>query len=425
MSTILGLDIGTEYVKAVLAKPDKKGALEILGVGKAHQKEGNMHAGAIADIPAVVATCEEALVQVEDESGERADTTVVGIAGELIKCSTTTVKYTRKEPKKPITEQEMNEIIKKVQAKAGEVAQKTVALETGNNNVEVSLINSAIVSLTIDGYKISNPIGFKGSEVVILIYTAFAPMIHVAAIEKVCAELNLDLLTVAVEPFAVCRAILGDNTDSDFAGIVMDIGGGTTDIAVVEDGGVSTTKMFSIGGRSFTHQIAELLGVDFETAEQYKLDYDSGKLDDSLKAKVDSAITRNISVWLTGIEVALEDCDGGSLPRNIILCGGGAGLSTLQETLALSDWYKTLPFSRRPVIHLLDIAELPDLITKDTQNLAGSGSVSTTPDLMKTNITLDHSFATALGLLRVGVDTIISTPGENKLKARLNKLLSN
>ena len=78
MSTILGLDIGTEYVKAVLAKPGKKGTLEILGVGKAHQKDGNMHAGAIADIPAVVATCEEALVQVEDESGERADTTVIG-----------------------------------------------------------------------------------------------------------------------------------------------------------------------------------------------------------------------------------------------------------------------------------------------------------------------------------------------------------
>ena len=59
MSTILGLDIGTEYVKAVMAKPGKKGNLEILGVGKAKQKEGNMHAGAIANISAVIATCEE------------------------------------------------------------------------------------------------------------------------------------------------------------------------------------------------------------------------------------------------------------------------------------------------------------------------------------------------------------------------------
>ena len=424
MSTILGLDIGTEFVKAVLAKPGKKGTLEILGVGKARQRFGSMHAGAIADIPAVVATCESALVQVEDSAGERANTTVVGIAGELIKGNTTSVKYTRKEPSKPISEAEMNEVIHKVQQKASEVAKKTVALETGNSNVEVRLINSAIVSLTIDGYKISNPIGFKGTEVSILIYTAFAPMIHVAAIEKVCAELNLDLLTVAVEPFAVCRAVLGDNTDSDFSGIVIDIGGGTTDIAVVEDGGVEGTKMFSIGGRSFTHQIAEAVGVDFEAAEKYKLDYDSGRLEDSLKVKVETALSRNLSVWLTGVQVALEEFDqNGSLPRNILLCGGGAGLSLLQETLALSDWYKALPFSRRPVIHLIDIAELPDLIIKENQN--SSSSKSSTLETPKASALLDHSFATALGLLRVGTDTLASAPEENPIKAKINKILQN
>lgn len=407
MNTILGLDIGTEFIKAVLAKPGKKGNLEILGVGKAKQEEGSMYAGAVADIPAVVASCEEALISAETQAGQRADLTVVGIAGELIQGNTTTVHYARKDSNKPITEVEMNEIIKRVQQKAGEVARKTVALETGNDNVEVRLINSAIVALTIDGYKISNPIGFKGSDVMIQFYTAFAPLIHVAAIEKVCAELNLDLLTVAVEPFAVCRACLGDELDSAFSGIVMDIGGGTTDIAVVEDGGIEGTKMFSIGGRSFTHQVEEALGVDFETAEKYKLAFDSGKLDDALKQKVETALSRNLSVWLTGVEVALEDFgEDGSLPRNVLLCGGGASLSVLQEKLALSDWYQNLPFSRRPVIHLLEIAELPNLTVKD-------------------NVDLDHSFATALGLLRVGVDTLAGAPEENKVKAHLAKLLQN
>lgn len=410
MSTILALDIGTEFVKAILARPNKKGRLEILGVGKAKQSDGNMHAGAVADIPAVVSVCEKALVQVEEQAGERAELTVVGIAGELIKGNTTTVNYSRKNPNKPITEDEMQEIIKKVQQKSGEVAKKTVALETGNENVEVRLINSAIVSLTIDGYKISNPLGFKGSDIVIQFYTAFAPLIHVAAIEKVCAELNLDLLTVAVEPFAVCRACLGEDVESSFSGIVMDIGGGTTDVAVVEDGGVEGTKMFSIGGRSFTHQIAEGLGVDFDTAEEYKLNFDTGKLDDRVKSKVETALSHNISVWMTGVEVALEEFENvGSLPRNVLLCGGGASLSLLQETLAVSDWYKNLPFSRRPVIHLIDVAELPDLNT-DHLNVEGMSM-------------LDHSFATALGLLRVGTDTLASAPEENKLKAKISKLL--
>ncbi|MBR3176217.1 rod shape-determining protein [Candidatus Saccharibacteria bacterium] len=407
MSTILALDIGTEFVKAILAKPTKKGNLEILGVGKAKQAESNMHAGAVADIPAVVSVCEDALVQVEEQAGERASLTVVGIAGELVKGNTTSVNYSRKNPNKPITESEMNEIIKKVQQKSKEVAQKAVALETGNNNVEIRLINSAIVSLTIDGYKISNPIDFKGSDVAIQFYTAFAPMIHVAAIEKVCAELNLDLLTVAVEPFAVCRACLGDDSESNLSSIVMDIGGGTTDIAIIEDGGVEGTKMFGIGGRSFTRQIAESLGVDFDTAENYKLDFDSGKLDDRIKAKVETSISHNLSVWLAGVEVTLEEFkDLGSLPRNILLCGGGASLSLLQETLAISDWYQNLPFSRRPVIHLIDVESLPNLtIENDTK--------------------LDHSFATALGLLRVGADTLVGAPEENKIRAKIAKLLQN
>ena len=185
MNTILALDIGTEYVKAVIAKADKKGSLEVIGVGRAKQAEANMFSGAIADIPAVVSTCEKALLDAEEEAGETAKTTVVGIAGELIKGTTTTVRYHRENANKPITDDEMNIIIKKVQEKAGEAAKKSVALETGNKNVEIRLINSAIVSLTIDGYKISNPIGFKGSDVVIQFYTAFAPRIHVSAIEKV------------------------------------------------------------------------------------------------------------------------------------------------------------------------------------------------------------------------------------------------
>lgn len=404
MSTILALDIGTEYVKAVIAK-SKKGNLEVIGVGRAKQAPTNMFSGAIADIPAVVSVCEKALFDAEEEAKESAKQTVVGIAGELVKGTTITVHYTRENANRPITDAEMSTIIKKVQEKAGESARKSVALETGNKNVEVRLINSAIVSLTIDGYKISNPIGFKGSDIVIQFYTAFAPLIHVAAIEKVCAELNLELLTVAVEPFAVCRACLGDELDSNFSAVVMDIGGGTTDIAVIDDGGVDGTKMLSIGGRSFTHQIAESLGVDFDTAEEYKLDYDN--LDSIKKTKADQAIAKNLKVWLTGIEIALEDFNLIEiLPKNILLCGGGAGLSALQETLALTDWYKDLPFARRPLVNLIDIHALPDIT-------------------FKTAAELDHSYATALGLLRVGMDTLASNSENESLKTKLSKLLQN
>lgn len=203
--TILALDIGTENVKAVIARQNKSGGLDIIGIGRARQASTNMYAGAIADIPAVVGVCEKALSQAEKMSGTTSKLTVVGIAGELIKGNTSTVRYRRKSGNKPLSEQEMALIIKRVQDRAGEQARQAIADETNNPDVEVRLINSAIVSISIDGYKISNPIGFKGTDVVIQFYTAFAPLVHISAIEKVCAELSLDLLAVAVEPlrFAV------------------------------------------------------------------------------------------------------------------------------------------------------------------------------------------------------------------------------
>ncbi len=405
MSTILALDIGTDFVKAVMAKTSKKGKLEVIGTGRAHQAPDNMIKGAIANIPAVISVCEKALIDAEEEAGETAELTVVGIAGELVNGSTTSVDYHREDPNKPITEAEMNSIMKKVQDKSAEAAKKAISLEAGKRNIEIRLINSAIISLTIDGYKVNNPIGFKGTEISIQFYTAFAPLIHVAAIEKVCAELNLELLAVAVEPFAVCRACLGDNLESKFSGVIMDIGGGTTDIAIIDEGGIEGTKMFSMGGRSFTKQIAEATCVDFDTAEEYKLNPYSQEYDQHLKDQINNAINRNLNVWLSGVEVALEDFDvKGTMPKSVILCGGGASLSALQEIMAISDWYKNLPFARRPVIYLLNTADLPDIIYSQKSKL-------------------DHSFMTALGLLRVGYDTLITSPEETGIKAKFNKLL--
>lgn len=406
--TILALDIGTEFVKAVIAKQQKDGTLDIIGVGKVRQDSSNMYAGAIADIPGVVTICEKTLNQAEKVAGVTSKLAVVGIAGELIKGNTSTVRYRRKNGNKPLTEQEMSLIIKRVQEQAGERARKEISDETNNPNVEVRLINSAIVSITIDGYKISNPVGFKGTDVVIQFYTAFAPLVHISAIEKVCAELSLDLLAVAVEPFAVCRACLGDDLDGNLSAIVMDIGGGTTDIAVIDDGGVEGTKMFGIGGRGFTHQIAEALNVDFETAEKYKLSINNPtKVPADMRDKMMLAIQRNLAVWLSGVQITLDDFQlSEMLPNKILLCGGGAGLGELQDVLSTTDWFKELPFARRPVIHLVNSTDIPGITNR-------------------TSTVLDHSYVTALGLLRVALDTLAGAPEEGGVRGKLAKLLQN
>jgi cell division protein FtsA len=302
---IVALDIGTEYVKALVARLDGE-ELNIVGVGRTHQQISDMHSGAIADISGVVRNCEDALADAEDQAGLQAKSVVIGIAGELVKGVTNTIRYRRPQPDRPLDTSEMEFIIEKVQERAQNKAQKQIALETGNEDVEIKLVNSALVSIHIDGYKVSNPIGFQGHDVAVQIYTAFAPMVHIGALERVAEELSLELLAVAAEPFAVSRSVLGNDANSNFTAILADVGGGTTDIAVVDDGGVEGTKMFGIGGRSFTRTIASEMNISYDDAEKLKVNIESDKIKPAVVADVNKAIDKSLEVWISGVELGAK-----------------------------------------------------------------------------------------------------------------------
>lgn len=401
---IAALDIGTEFVKALIARLEGD-ELKIVGVGRARQDVSNMHSGAIADISGVVRTCEEALADAEEQAGLQSKRVVIGIAGELVKGVTDTIRYRRPQPDKPLDVSEVEFIIDKVQERAQGKAQKQIALETGNDEVEVKLVNSALVSIHIDGYKVSNPIGFQGKDVAVQIYTAFAPMVHIGALERVADELSLELLAVAAEPFAVSRSVLGNDASSNFTAILADVGGGTTDIAVVNDGGVEGTKMFGIGGRSFTQTIASEMNLSYKDAEKLKVNIEHEQIKSTVKKEVNEAIDKTLEVWLAGVELALSEFDSvDHLPNRILLCGGGASLTKLVDALESPDWYKELPMTKKPTVHHIDPAEV-------------LGITDTTGDIK------DHTLITAMGLLRVGYDTMIGSADGDSLKEKLNRLL--
>ena len=401
---IVALDIGTEYVKALIAKVEDD-TMKIVGVGRAHQDISDMYAGAIADIAAVVQNCEDALSQAEEQAGLQAKRVIIGIAGELVKGVTNTIRYRRPQPDRPLDEQEMEFIIEKVQERAQVKAQKQIALETGNDDVEIKLVNSALVSIHIDGYKVSNPIGFQGKDVAVQIYTAFAPMVHIGALERVADELALELLAVAAEPFAVSRSVLGNDASSNFTAILADVGGGTTDIAVVNDGGVEGTKMFGIGGRSFTQTIASEMDLTYSNAEKLKVNLDHEKIKASVKKEAEAAIDKTLDVWLSGVELALAEFDSvDHLPNRILLCGGGSSLDQLVDALASKEWYKELPFTKRPSV----------------EHISPSSVVGI--DDMTGKVT-DHTYITAMGLLRVGYDTMMGSQDADGVKEKLNRIL--
>jgi cell division protein FtsA len=406
---LVGLDIGTEYVKALVGKisTENPGTVEIIGVGRAHQGLTDMQAGAISDIAAVVENCDKALNEAESQAGVSARQAIIGIAGELVKGTTTTVKVSRKQPTLAIDIPEMEKIIALVQDRAENKAKQQLAWELGGKNVDVRLVNSALVSIEIDGYPVNNPIGFQGRDVVIQLYTAFAPLIHIGAIEKTAQELDLDLLAVAAEPFAVARAVIGNDPNHNLSAILMDVGGGTTDIAVVNDGGVQGTKMFGIGGRAYTRGVERELGIDFSQAEELKLNLSGNTVSAHKRPLIESALAKTADTWVSGIELALGEFDKlDHLPHRMFLCGGGSSLDMLVDKLEQSDWYKSLPFTRKPTVHHIR----PEQVSGITDQ---TGKVT------------DHTFITAMGLLRVGLDTSqFGTGKSGTIKDKIDKMLS-
>lgn len=401
---IVSLDIGTEYVKALIGEV-KGSHVEIIGAARAHQRLTDMANGAVTDIAGVVENCDKALREAEAMAGVVARNTVIGIAGELVKGMSTTVSYRRARPEVQIDMVELKDIIERVQRTAFEKVRDQLAWETGSEDVQVKLVNAAVVDVEIDGYRVTNPVGFQGRDVSIAVFTAFAPMVHLGALQSVARDLDLNLINIAAEPFAVAKSVGADDS-TEFSAIFIDIGGGTSDIAVVNNGGVVGTKMFAIGGRSFTKRIGQSLSVSFEEAEELKLHHSAGKLNKAQEKEVAEALARDVDVWLSGVELSLSEFDElDHLPNRILLCGGGSALPEIKEALLTAGWYKDLPFARKPKIDFVAPADVNRVIDH-------TGRLTSPQDI------------TPMGLANLALDIVGSEPAGEQILQRLSRTLS-
>jgi cell division protein FtsA len=400
---IVSLDIGTEYVKALIGEV-KDDHVEIIGASKQHQRLTDMAGGAVTDIAGVVDNCDKALREAEKMSGVVARNTVIGIAGELVKGMSTTVSYRRARPEVQIDMVELKDIIERVQRTAFDKVRDQLSWETGSSDMQVKLVNAAVVDVTIDGYRVTNPIGFQGRDVSIAVFTAFAPMVHLGALQSVARDLDLNLINIAAEPFAVAKSVGADDS-TEFSAIFIDIGGGTSDIAVVNNGGVVGTKMFAIGGRSFTKRIAQSMSIGFEAAEKLKLEHSAGTLAKAEESAVTEALETDVEVWLSGVELSLSEFDElDHLPNRILLCGGGSALPEIKKALQ-TEWYKDLPFARKPKIDFVAPADV-------NRVLDHTGRLTSPQDI------------TPMGLANLALDIVGTEPKGEQILQRLSRTLS-
>src|SRR3954451_19696223 len=207
LAACTALDVGTEFAKALVFDIDASGHGTVRGVGRKRQGLSHMQSGTVADIAAVVDNCAVALQEAEEMAGFRPTQVVIGIAAELVKGFTTTLTQERKRPDVPMQDAELQRLIDSVQREALREAERAITWETGLPHVDVRLVHAAVTGASIDGYGLTNPVGFQGRHIRIGIFNAFAPLVHLGALQSVASQLDLELLEIVAEPYAVARVL--------------------------------------------------------------------------------------------------------------------------------------------------------------------------------------------------------------------------
>jgi cell division protein FtsA len=377
----------------------------VRGVGRKRQGLSHMQSGTVTDINAVVDNCSVALQEAEEMAGFRPTQCVIGIAGELVKGFTTAHSQERKRPNVPITDAELQKLIKGVQREALREAERAITWETGLPQVDVRLVHAAVTGAQIDGYPVTNPVSFKGRHVKISIFNAFAPLVHLGALQTVAQQLELDLLEVVAEPYAVAR-VLGSEQVQQSGALFIDIGGGTTDVALVRHGGIEGTRMFALGGRAFTKSLADRLDLPFPRAEEIKVDYSRG-LKVEQRSEVARIISEDVDIWSAGVELVLEELAADDLlPGRVYLCGGGSHLPEIGKVLASEPFWKRLPFSRPPEVAVMAPEQVERIkdgthLLVDSQDVTPLGLAYQAIELQTNEDPLDVALRKVLRLMKM------------------------
>ena len=339
----IAIDIGSDFVKAVLFEIEEASTLKMVGFGKHYLKLKDVQAGVIANKDgvqeAIISAINEALLNYTKEVKD----CIFGVSGEMCIGFSTTVRVTRKNASDDIKEKEILEIKRKIEEVALVQAQREYSRLKGFNEIDLELINSDITIFKVDGFFVSEPIGFKGRVIETTLFTAFAPLNHLKLLQQLAVGIGLNLITVSSNMYALVKN-LSKEEPSEFNGVIVDIGGDSTDIAVVFSGGILATRTISVGGRTFTRRIANLLDWSFADAENKKLMYSDGKLSEEETHKVGGVIDETIEAWLSALSLVLLDIEGvKTFPSKLYLTGGASYMTGLDEMLEEEDWKKNIP----------------------------------------------------------------------------------
>ena len=255
----VGLDIGTTKIVAMAGKYNEYGKMEILGIGKS--KSLGVHRGVVNNITQTIKSIQQAVHEAENASGIKIKNVTVGIAGQHIRSLQHSDYITRSQADSVIDEDDIDTLCNQVH--------KLVMLPGEE------ILHVLPQEFKVDGQgEIKEPVGMYGGRLEANFHVVVGQVTSIRNIGRCVKNSGLELSEVTLEPLASANAVLSQEEKE--AGVALiDIGGGTTDLAIFKDGIIRHTAVIPFGGNVITEDIKEGCSIIEKQAELLKVKFGS------------------------------------------------------------------------------------------------------------------------------------------------------
>jgi cell division protein FtsA len=252
---LVAIDIGTSKIYTIIAEVnDDNRSFKVIGTGVSPSR--GLKKGMVVDVEEVTRDVEVSVQAAEHMADVSIEGAFIGVAGRhiesLMSHATVVVGKTPRE----ITQADRQSL--------GEVAVSKVV------PVDRKVIHKIVYNYRIDDSGVvKNPIGMSGVKLEADVHIVTGQLNAIDALVNSVNKLSIEVEDVVLQPLASAKAVLSD-TEKQLGSILVDMGGGTTDIAVYKNDKLIYTSVIPIGGKHFTNDIAALLGIDLKTADRLK-----------------------------------------------------------------------------------------------------------------------------------------------------------
>ena len=255
----VGLDIGTTKIVVMAGKKNEYNKVEILGIGKS--KSLGVHRGVVNNITQTIQSIQQAVEEAKNLCGDNIEEVAVGIAGQHIRSLQHSDYITRENPEKVISQEYIEKLIQQVY--------KLVMLPGEE------IIHVLPQEFKVDGQsEIKEPIGMYGGRLEANFHVVVGQVSSIKNIGRCIKSAGLSMGNITLEPLASSEAVL--SREEKEAGVALiDIGGGTTDLAIFKDGIIRHTAVIPFGGNVITEDIKEGCSIIEKQAELLKIKFGS------------------------------------------------------------------------------------------------------------------------------------------------------